>query len=216
VAEAEAVIARRQADVAEYQARLQHWQERHQATVGIHGVTPTARREHRAAARQVAMVAPTVTAAEQRLDDARHDHRDLVAQQAARFAFDQSNRWRVERIEQLRAQLEQHWMAAVVSAARDGHPGAYGEVHLRAAREHLVRLMLTPSAPSPAGVGDPELALQDVHRAIDGTATVPASRLVERLWAEHTARLDIRVMQQHAMQAGYSAQPAPPTPTIEM
>jgi len=102
------------------------------------------------------------------------------SQQAATVAYDQANEWRTERIDQLRLQLEQQWAAAVVSAASDSHPLAYGLEHLRAVREHLVTQILTQSAPTPAGVGDPQLALQDLHQAIDAhTAEILARHLMD-------------------------------------
>jgi conjugative relaxase-like TrwC/TraI family protein len=183
--EAAASISRQERDLADARDRLAYWQERHDATASLRGVTPARRRLHHTAINHVDDLAPIVAKLQERLDDARRHHDDVARQQEAGVAFDHANHWRTERIRHLDEQLEQHWTAAVVSAARDGHPHAYGRLHLRDARAQLKEQIRNPGNPdaAPAGsstlftIGEPGRALQDLEEAVKLSAELPTLRL---------------------------------------
>ena len=173
VAHAQTVVAGRARDVADAEAGLAAWTRQRDTTTGLRGVTPARRRLHADAVQRSAQGAVRVRDARADLAAAQ-DHlarlRDQAAAQdhlarlrdqaAAREAFDEANQWRHHRIAQLDDQLGEQWTAAVVSAARDGYPHAYGPDHLRAARQTLLdRLSPTTPAGAPRSdsgtIGDP-------------------------------------------------------------
>ena len=80
---------------------------------------------------------PNLERARHDLDQAVLERDHLTVEHTRREQFDLANQWRVERIDQLDQQVAQHWTDAVIDAARDGHPTAYGTQRLQAARAHL-------------------------------------------------------------------------------
>jgi hypothetical protein len=108
------------------------------------------------------------------LAEAERQRDDLLRQQEAGAAFDQANQWRLECIESLEAHLKLHWSQAVLDAASDGHPVAYGTARLQAARntlidqiENLAAHPVTSQPEQPAdSISDPLFALRELDRAI--------------------------------------------------
>ncbi|MGH8921932.1 MAG: hypothetical protein ACRD0H_26915, partial [Actinomycetes bacterium] len=204
-------------------ARLAHWQEQHAATAGIRNLTPGRRHLHADAAIKITTAGMAAERARTAVDDARHDLDHLKSQQAARARFDRTNQWRAERVSQLDHQADQQWTAAVVSAARDGHPHAYGTGHLRAARRALaaqINVAAKIAAPvggqTPTAVGDPLRALADIDRAVADTASAPTPQLARRLTPAAT-RPSVHQGHHHPVQAPQAAAPAPAPrpPTIQ-
>jgi hypothetical protein len=122
-----------------------------------------------------------------RLEEAGRRRDDLLRQQAAGEAFDKANRWRAKRVTDLDTHLNLYWAHAVVDAARDGHPAAYGKQRLQTARrtlidqiEHLAERP-APSQPRQEAdrIADPLVALRDLDQTIEQAAEDPALRLVE-------------------------------------
>jgi len=103
---------------------------------------------------------------------------------AAGVAFEQANQWRVERIAQLDNQLDDYWAEAVLSAARDGHPAAYGMPRLHGARWTIIGHIETAAnqtspnstlSTTPA-LEDPLRALADLDRAVIDAAAAARAR----------------------------------------
>ena len=88
----------------------------------------------------------------ERLESAVADRDALIAQQAAVEAFDRDNHWRVERLEELTERIGRIWTDAVIQAARDGHPAAYGTNRLHAARDGLAKRIIDVEADPCAGL----------------------------------------------------------------
>ena len=84
------------------------------------------------------------------VDAARREHQHLLDQQAEGSAFDQTNQWRHERIDALDRQLNGYWAEAVLTAAQDGYPAAYGIGRLEAARRTILA-QVEALATRPAG-----------------------------------------------------------------
>ena len=137
IARADTTVAARQRDVTEAENRLAFWQEREAATAGLRGVTPRRRDLHRDARRHVSFAGPAVDGARDRLETAVSDRNRLAVEDDAGRRFDQDNQWRVERIRQIPHEIDRQWTAAVVEAAKDGHPLAYGGQLLHVARRTL-------------------------------------------------------------------------------
>jgi conjugative relaxase-like TrwC/TraI family protein len=223
LAEATASVTRQERDLADARDRLAYWQEQHDATAGLRGVTPARRRLHHTAARNVDAMTPIVAHHHERLDDARRLHDDLARQQQAGVAFDHGNHWRTERIEHLRRQLDQHWSAAVVAAARDGHPHAYGQLHLRDACAQLKDQIRNPGDPdaapaesgAPSTIGDPVRALQDLEQAVKVSAQLPTLRLTTTQAPPRANHPNIHQERIAAMQMQYVT-PAPRAVIVEM
>lgn len=87
---------------------------------------------------------------------------------------DHSEPWRPDRvsgafkkrIDDLGDQLARHWTAAVVDAARDGYPYAYGAARLGAARSQLVeQIQHLDQCSSEGPLTDPIRALSDLDHA---------------------------------------------------
>jgi conjugative relaxase-like TrwC/TraI family protein len=184
---AEQTIRVRQRDLDDAKGRLAHWQAQYERTAGLRALTRAGRDQHRGAARQIDFQTGVVGQQAQRLNAARRQRDDLLRQQAAGTAFDQTNQWRHDSIEALDAQLKLYWTQAVLDAARDGHPAAYGKARLQAARHTLIeQIENLASGPAPSqpqepvgAIADPLLALRDLDRAIKQAAEQPALRLVE-------------------------------------
>lgn len=119
-------------------------------------------------------------------------------------------------------QVDQQWTAAVVSAARDGHPHAYGTGHLRAARQALSAQINTADpagAPiagqAPAAVEDPLRALADIDHAVTDAASAPAPQLARRLTPAATR--PSASLGHHPVQVAQAAPaPSPRPPTIQL
>jgi conjugative relaxase-like TrwC/TraI family protein len=198
-----------QRDLGEARNRLAHWQGEHERTTGLRGLTRGRRDLHRSAGRGVEFQAGVVDQAVLRLAVAERQRDDLLHQQEAGAAFDQSNQWRLEHIESLEAHLKLHWSQAVLEAARDGHPAAYGIARLEAARntlidqiENLTAYRATRQSEQPAdSISDPLVALRDLDRAIRKAAEQHPLRFVEtahpqRHQPHHAHGLDIHHQQQ--------------------
>jgi hypothetical protein len=183
---AEETIRAGQRDLDDSNGRLAHWQAEYEWTAGLRGLTRAGRDHHRQAARQIDFHTGVVDQQAQRLDAARRQRHDLLRHQAAGTAFDQTNQWRYDRIEALEAELKLYWTQAVLDAARDGHPAAYGKQRLKDARNTLIdqieNLAAVP-APDPQqpaqNIADPLVALRDLDRAIREAAEQPALQLIE-------------------------------------
>jgi hypothetical protein len=82
---------------------------------------------------------------------------------------------------------EGQWAQAVLDAARDGHPAAYGKARLQAARSTLIdqieHLAEHPDHPKEEGqaspIPDPLVALRELDQAIKQAVEEPALRRVE-------------------------------------
>jgi conjugative relaxase-like TrwC/TraI family protein len=214
---AEQVIAGRQRDLDDAEDRLAHWQEEHQRTGGLHGLTRQRREQHHRAANQVDFLAGVVDDHRPRLDHARRQRDDLLRRQEAAAAFDQANAWRVERIYDLNHQLERHWTLAVLDAARDGYPAAHGIHRLRAARDTIfeqIQSLAYQSGPrihleTPGALDDPLRALADLDAAVTKAASKPALRLAE---PSRTSPVDVYARRHALVSPGYE----PPAPSASI
>lgn len=129
----------------------------------------------------------------------------------------------------LEARLGDYWAEAVLDAARDGHPAAYGKSHLVSARQTIIDHIERLAEASPAdrarqptdGLGDPLRALADLDRAIKRAAAQPSLRLVEpptHRWPQRGLGVDMH--QQHLVHQQHSAYeqlyPSEPSAGIEL
>lgn len=180
-------VAARERDVQDARARLAHWQQQQEHTAGLRGFTRARRDQQHAAAHQVQFQSGVVEQELERLDSARRQHEELLRQQAAGIQFDRANQWRYDRINHLEHQLDLYWANAVLDAARDGHPVAYGKQRLHAARQTIVEQVegMTdrpapgePHQPRPQ-IDDPLRALADLDRSVQQAAERPALPFVE-------------------------------------
>jgi hypothetical protein len=96
---------------------------------------------------------------------------------------------------------------AVVSAARNGHPYAYGRQHLQTARAKLAdrydRITSPMDGATDAIVGDPGEALRDLDRAIEHVAERPAPRPTLRETEPAPTNANIHAMYQEAVRMEY-------------
>jgi hypothetical protein len=223
LAEAAAVVTRRERDLADARDRLAYWQDQHDTTTGLRGVTPTRRRIHHTAADHIHAMTPRVAGHQEQLDDARRCHDDLTRQQQAGVAFDDADRWRAERIREVDQQLDQNWTSAVVAAARDGHPRVYGSILLSAARTHLTdqirhrasSLATVPVESTEAStIGDLVAALRDLDRSVKLVAEIPTLRLTSQA-AHRPVQTSIHEEHLAAMRSGFGV-PAPRAVVVEM
>ncbi|MGH9095380.1 MAG: hypothetical protein ACRDXE_09495, partial [Acidimicrobiales bacterium] len=218
---AQATVENRERQLAETTARLAYWQEQHVGTAGIRNLTPGRRRVHADAAVRITSAGMAVDRARQAVDDACYDLDHLKSQQAARVRFDGTNQWRLERVSQLDHQVDQQWTAAVVGAARDGHPHAYGTGHLRAARQALIAQIntadigRTPAGHAPAFIGDPLQALADIDRAVTDATRVPTPQLAQRLTAPAPIRPSVSLGHHPVSVPQATPAPTPRPPTIQ-
>jgi len=158
---------------------------------------------------------------EQELTKARTDLQSLQRQQADKVAFGLDNRWRHDRMAQLEHTLNSHWTTAVLGAARDGHPYAYGPNRLKAARadliDHVEQLGQPATGRSP--VTDPLQALADLDRAVrEHPPTAPPRRTNSMTHRRPFSRPDVhrtRQMYQHLSQTE-PVGPAPPSRSIDL
>ncbi len=177
IAQADATVRARQRDLADWEQRLGHWRDQQAATAGLRGLTRGRRHQHLQAASHIDTMAPNLERARHELDQAIHRRDQFTVEQTRREQFDLANRWRVERIAQLDQQLAKHWTEAVIDAARDGHPTAYGTTRLQAARAHLAaRAPSGSDTPAPADVGDLRLLDQAIHDLVQQRARHLATR----------------------------------------
>ncbi len=184
---AEQEVSARQRDLQDAQERLAHWQEQRDQTSGLRGLTKWRREQRHLAVKEVQFQGRTIEREAQRLDAARREHEDLLGRQAAGIAFDQDNQWRVQRITALEHQVDLRWAEAVLDAARDGYPAAYGKQRLQSARQAIVDQIETladrPSRSQPhqpdGRLDDPMRDLADLDRAIVQAAQQPDLKLVE-------------------------------------
>jgi len=185
---AEEMLAAREADLRDAQARVAHWQEQAERTAGVRGFTRGRRQQHHSAEHQRETQTLAVERAARRLDDARAEHQQLLDRQAERAEFDRDNRWRHDRIETLEAQLKLYWAETVLDAARDGHPAAYGKQRLKEARQTIIEQIETLGERTTSGehqpeavrgIGHPLRALTDIDRAIRQAADRLDLHLIE-------------------------------------
>ena len=134
---AEQVVAARQRDLDDARARLAHWHDEAQRAAGWRGLARGRRQQQHHAANQVQFQTGAVERETERLDAARHQQDQLQRARAAAIAFDGTNQWRHQRISALEIELQRLWTQAVLSAAQDGHPNAYGLDKLQAVRRTL-------------------------------------------------------------------------------
>ena len=170
---ADKVIAGRQQTLADLEDQVRYWQDQQDANAGLRGITPGRREKHHTAARYIENLGPSLQQAHHHLTAAITKRDALVAQQADREVFDRDNHWRVERLDQLQNQLDRHWTDAVIQAARDGHPTAYGTQLLYVARRDLAKEINDGQAVADSGPPvdfDAIRDLQMLHRAIPEAA----------------------------------------------
>ncbi len=174
---ADAAVRARQRDLADWEQRLGHWQDQQAATAGLRGLTRSRRHQHHQAAHHIDAMTPNLERARHDLDQAIHQRDQFTAEQTRREQFDLANQWRVERIEQLDQQVAQHWTEAVIDAARDGHPTAYGTQRLQAARAHLAaRAPSGGDTPQPEAGRDLRLLDHAIHDLVQQRARHLATR----------------------------------------
>jgi hypothetical protein len=210
IAQADATVRARRRDLADWEQRLGHWHNQQAATAGWRGLTPSRRHQHHQAASHIDTMTPHLERARHDLDQAIHQRDQLTVGYTRREQFDLANHWRVERIEQLDQQLAQHWTDAVIDAARDGHPTAYGTGRLQAARAHLAtRTPSGPNLPRPEAGRDLRLLDHAIHDLIQQRA--------RHLTARTRPPVDPSVNHQseHAAHLGYTS-PTPSGPNIGM
>jgi conjugative relaxase-like TrwC/TraI family protein len=184
---AEKAIRARQRDLDDARDRLAYWQTEYERTTGLHGLTRAGRDQHRTAGSQVDFQTGAVERQAKRLEEAGRQRDDLIRQHAAGEVFDRSNQWRAVRVNDLDTDLNLYWTQAVLDAARDGHPAAYGKQRLLAARhtlieqiEHLSQRPTPSQQEEPANrIADPLMALRDLDRAIKEAVEEPVLHLVE-------------------------------------
>ena len=219
VAAADAEVAARSQRLADANARLLHWEAIRDNTGGMRGMTPSRRSQHREAAASVTSCEALANMFEQVLARAQSTLDSLQRQQAARVAFDRENQWRHDRLAQLDQALNRKWTTAVLGAARDGHPNAYGPNRLKAARGDLISQVeqLGQRGSSALAVNDPLRALADLDRAVREHPPTPRPRQANPPRRQPT-RLDIhrtRQMYQHFSQTK-SVGPPPPRSSIDL
>ncbi len=219
---ADETIRARQRDLDDARDRLAHWQAEYQRTTGLRSLTRTGRNHHRAAGRQAEFQASVVERETQRLADAGGRRHDLLQQQEAGEAFDRANQWRTERVKELDTHLNLYWANAVLDAARDGHPAAYGKQRLQAARNTLIdQIEHLLECPAPRRgeqdahrIASPLMALGDLDRAIREAAEQPELKLVEPVRPHrHQPFPDLWL---HTRQQQAHRQPNEPGPSIDI
>jgi conjugative relaxase-like TrwC/TraI family protein len=219
---AKQVVAARQRDLDDTQARLAHWQAQHRATAGLGSLRPSRRDQHHHAGRQIEFLTSVAETGRQHLDQAHKEHQELLQRQTDGDAFDQANTWRHQRIRDLQHALERHWAQAVLDAAKDGHPGAYGAARLQAARhtiieqvEHLADLPAPPPDRHPTTpLDDPLQALADLDQAIRQAADHPGPRPVQTRRAARPDHHSVPVQHQHLVHADHH--PTAPSAGIQL
>ena len=210
IAHADATVRARQRDLADWERRLGHWQDQQAATAGLRGLTRSRRQQHHQAASQVDTMTPRLERARHDLDQAIVERDHLTRQRTLSDQFDAANRWRVERIEQLDQQLAQHWTGAIIDAARDGHPTAYGTRRLQAARAHLATRPPSGSdTPAPAAISDLQLLDQAIHDLVQQRARHLTAR------PRSLAGPTVHRQPEHAAHLDYAA-PTPSGPNLSM
>ena len=204
----EETIRGRQRELEDARDRLAHCQGEYERTSGLRSLTRAGRDQHRTAGRQVEFQAGAVERETQRLEQAESRRDDLLCQHAAGQAFDRTIQWQGQRIKDLDTHLRRYWTQAVLDAARDGHPAAYGTTRLQAARsmlmDHIEHLAERPghyqeeSRDSP--IADPLVALRDLDQAIKQAVEEPALRPVEPIRPHRhqtSSRTGLDILQQH-------------------
>ncbi len=177
IAQADATVRARQRDLSDWEQRLSHWQDPQAATAGLRGLTPSRRHQHHQASNHIDAMTPHLERARHDLDQAILRRDQFTAEQTRREQFALANQWRVERIAQLDEQVAKHWTDAVIDAARDGHPTAYGTQRLQAARAHLAtRAPVGGDTPAPAASSDLRLLDHAIHDLIQQQARHLATR----------------------------------------
>ena len=204
IAQADATVRGRQRDLADWERRLAHWQDQQAATAGLRGLTRSRRHQHHQAGQHIDTMTPNLERVRHDLDRAVLERDQFSVEQTRREQFDLANQWRVERIEQLDQQVAQHWTDAVIDAASDGHPTAYGTTRLQAARAHLAA-----RAPSGSETPQPEAGrdLQLLDHAIRDLIQQRARYLATR--PRPPAGATLHQQSQHAAHVGH----IPPTPS---
>jgi conjugative relaxase-like TrwC/TraI family protein len=205
--------------VEKVKERLIFWQERHDGTAGLRRLSPTFRRMHAEAIVNIGATGAAVERAEAALAAANRRYERVRRQQADGVTFDRANQWRIQSIEHLQQQLDDHWTAATVSATRDGNPYAYGPQHLRTARQTLAAQIDDPrqlvvDSPLATTVGDPVQALIDLDRPVIDAARAPSLQPVARHQVQPAQGPGIQIMHEHAAHLGYTQ--AAPTPSIQI
>ncbi len=177
ITRADATVRARQRDLADWEQRLGHWHQRQAATAGLRGLTRSRRQQHHEAASRIDTMNPMLDRARHDFDQAIVERDQLTHQQTRREHFDHDNQWRVERITELDEHLARHWTDAVIGAARDGHPTAYGTQRLQAARAHLAaRAPSASDTPLPAAIRDLQLLDHAIHDLVQQRAQLIAAR----------------------------------------
>ncbi len=177
IAQADAAVAARRRDLADWQHRLRYWQDQQAGTRGLRGLTRSRRHQHHQAGHHIDTMTPNLERARHDLDQAIRQRDHLASQQHEREQFDLANQWRVQRIERLDQQVAHHWTDTVIDAVRDGHPTAYGTEHLQAARAHVAaRARSRPDIPQPDADSDLQLLDHAIHDLVQQRARHLAAR----------------------------------------
>ncbi len=145
LAEARASMAAAERALEESEHLIAYWQAELEATSGWGRPRRAAKGRHCEA--QAALRTAELGAVRDRecVEARRHQLADVQRQGEACRRFDQAERWREERIQQLDRQTAEHWADAVLAAARAGDPLAYGEDRfLRAHQTVLERSRANP------------------------------------------------------------------------
>lgn len=220
ISKAEAEVATRAERWADAKSRVQHWETVRDTTSGMRGLTANRRSQHRDAKASVSSSEALAGMFEQDLARAQSALESLQRQQADRVAFDRDNQWRHNRIAHLEQTLNRHWTTAVLGAARDGHPHAYGAGRLQAARADLTDQVenLGQRESGHQAVSDPFRALADLHRAVREHPPTPPPKRANPTPRRRPIQSDMdrrHQMYQHFPRA-QSAGPAPPPPSISL
>jgi hypothetical protein len=221
MAKAEAEVAARERNWADAMARVQQWETIRDATAGMRGMTPSRRSQHREAVASVSSGEAVAGMFERDLARARAVLEALQRQHADRVAFDRDNRWRNDRIVQLEQTLSRHWTAAVLGAARDGYPHAFGHSRLKSARADLIDQVEQLGQPTTgrSPVTDSLEALADLDRAVrEHPPTAPPRRANSTMPGRQPTRPDVhrtRQMYAHLSQTQSVGAP-PPSQSIDL
>lgn len=154
--EARRVVERCQADVADSRSALRR-------------LTPSGWAHRADAEARLAFAHREAETLEQRLGSQKAHLAELNAARQERDRHGRTNAWRVERITDLERAIQNHWTDAVLSAARRGHPQAYGTSRLRSAHQHLAAKVRSPAPRNENGdssTREAQANLSDLESAI--------------------------------------------------
>jgi hypothetical protein len=174
LADARAGMAAAERAVHESEHRISYWQAEVELTSGWGRLRRGGKERHREAQSALQTAEFGALRERDRLQARREQLADVQRQGEACRRFEHAEGWRHTRIQQLDSQIDEHWAAAVLAAARAGEPLAYG-------KDRLVRAHQTVLDRSQANPADPTVGrdLNDLERvALRRSRAVQ----VERTW----------------------------------